>query len=201
MIDRLEHRRRRGRLFILSGPSGVGKDAVLSRMRELGRPHHFTVTATTRGIRPGERDGVDYIFKSVEQFRSMIAEEGLLEWAEVYGNLYGVPKSQVTDALASGRNVFLKVDVQGAATVKSLFPTSVLIFLEPPDLDSLDDRLTQRGTESGEALRIKQATAREEMNEAAQFDYRVVNYDDQLDQSVEAIDRIVRIEVDSDISN
>ena len=107
----------------------MGKDAVLSRMRELGRDFHFPVTATTRAIRPGERDGVDYIFTSRDDFRRLIAEDGLLEWAEVYGNLYGVPRTQVTDALESGRNVMLKIDVQGAATVRKLYPESVLIFL------------------------------------------------------------------------
>ena len=188
---------RGGRLFVLSGPSGVGKDAVLSRMRELGRDFHFPVTATTRAIRRGERDGVDYIFTSREEFRRLIAEDGLLEWAEVYGNLYGVPRTQVTDALESGRSVMLKIDVQGAATLRKLYPESVLIFLAPPDMDSLDSRLRARGTEKGEALRIKQETAREEMNAAAWFDYRVVNRDGMIDDAVYEIDRIASIETTS----
>ena len=105
MTRRTEYNQPGARLFVLSGPSGVGKDALLSRMRQLDRSYHFTVTATTRPIRPGERDGVDYIFTSPDEFQCMIAEDGLLEWAEVYGNLYGVPKQQVTDALQqwSGR--------------------------------------------------------------------------------------------------
>ena len=163
-------------------------------MRELGRDFHFPVTATTRAIRPGERDGVDYIFTSREEFRRLIAKDGLLEWAEVYGNLYGVPRTQVTDALESGRNVMLKIDVQGAATVKKLYPESVLIFLAPPDMDSLDSRLRERGTEMGEALRIKLETAREEMNEASWFDYRVVNHDGRVDDAVSEIDRIAGVE-------
>ena len=185
---------RGGSLFVLSGTSGVGKDAVLSRMRELGSDFHFPVTATTRAIRPGERDGVDYIFTSPEEFRRLIAEDGLLEWAEVYGNLYGVPRTQVTNALESGRNVMLKIDVQGAATVRKLYPESVLIFLAPPDMDSLDSRLRERGTEEGEALRIKLETAREEMNAATWFDYRVVNRDGMIDDAVYEIDRIASIE-------
>ena len=185
---------RGGRLFVLSGPSGVGKDAVLSRMRELGRDFHFPVTATTRAIRTGERDGVDYIFTSREEFRRLIAKDGLLEWAEVYGNLYGVPRTQVTDALESGRNVMLKIDVQGAATVKKLYPESILIFLAPPDMDSLDSRLRERGTEMGEALRIKLETAREEMNEASWFDHQVVNHDGRVDDAVSEIDRIAGVE-------
>ena len=191
MTRRTEYNHPGARLFVLSGPSGVGKDALLSRMRQLGRSYHFTVTATTRPIRPGERDGVDYIFTSPDEFQRMIAEDGLLEWAEVYGNLYGVPKQQVTDALQHGQDVLLKVDVQGAATVSKLYPESVLIFLEPPDMETLDNRLRERGTENGEALRIKIETAREEMKAAAWFDYRVVNHDDMLDDAVRAIDRIV----------
>ena len=191
MTCRRECNRHRGRLFVLSGPSGVGKDALLSRMKQLGRDFHFTVTATTRPIRPGERDGADYIFASPDEFRRLIAEDGLLEWAEVYGNLYGVPRAQVTEALECGRNVLLKVDVQGAATVRKLYPDSVLIFLEPPDMDSLDDRLRERGTEHGEALRIKLETAHEEMTEAGWFDYRVVNHNEKLDDAVASIDRLV----------
>ena len=188
---------RGGRLFVLSGPSGVGKDAVLSRMRELGRDFHFPVTATTRAIRPGERDGVDYIFTSREEFRRLIAEDGLLEWAEVYGNLYGVPRTQVTDALESGRNVMLKIDVQGAATIRRVYPESVLVFLAPPNMESLDSRLRKRGTEQDEALRIKLETAREEMNAATWFDYRVVNHDGMIDDAVYQIDRIASIETTS----
>ena len=185
-----EHRQPGGRLFVLSGPSGVGKDAVLSRMKQMGRDFHFTVTATTRPIRPGERDGIDYIFTSPDDFRRLIAEDGLLEWAEVYGNLYGVPRAQVTEALECGRNVLLKVNVQGAATVRKLYPESVLIFLEPPDMVSLDSRLRERGTEEGEALRIKLETAREEMKAASWFDYRVINHEGMLDEAVSEIDRI-----------
>ena len=180
-----------GRLFVLSGPSGVGKDALLSRMKRRRRDFHYTITATTRPIRQGERDGVDYLFMERDDFQRMIDEDGLLEWAEVYGNLYGVPKSQVTEALEAGRNVLVKVDVQGAATVSKLYPDSVLIFLEPPSMDSLDSRLTQRGTELGEALRIKLETAYEEMKAADWFDYKVVNHDGKLDDAVCEIDKIV----------
>ena len=180
-----------GRLFVLSGPSGVGKDALLSVMKQQRGDFYFTTTATTRPKRPGERDGVDYLFMARGELQRMIDQDGLLEWAEVYGNLYGVPKSQVTDALDAGRNVLLKVDVQGAATVKSLYSDAVLIFLEPPSMESLDRRLTDRGTEQGEALRIKLETAREEMKAAGWFDYRVVNYDGRLDEAVSDIARIV----------
>ena len=180
-----------GRLFVLSGPSGVGKDALLSVMKQRRRDIYYTITATTRPKRPDERDDVDYLFMARDDFQRMIDEDGLLEWAEVYGNLYGVPKSQVTDALEAGRNVLLKVDVQGAATVKKLYSDAVLIFLEPPSMESLDRRLMERGTEEGEALRIKLETAREEMMAADWFDYRVVNHDGRLDEAVSDIARIV----------
>ena len=181
----------KGRLFVLSGPSGVGKDALLSVMKQRRRDFYYTITATTRPKRQGECDGVDYLFLERVDFQRMIDEDGLLEWAEVYGNLYGVPKSQVTDALGAGRNVFLKVDVQGAATVKKLYSDAVLIFLEPPSMESLDRRLMERGTEQGEALRTKLDTARDEMKAADWFDHRVVNRDGRLDEAVSDIARIV----------
>ena len=185
-------RRRGGRLFVLSGPSGVGKDAVISVMRGMGLGCHFAVTATTRAIRRGERDGVDYIFVSEAEFRDMIASDGLLEWAEVYGNLYGIPKRQVSDALESGLDVIAKIDVQGAATVRGIFPDAELIFLEPPDEGALVRRLRERGTESEDALGVKLRAAEREMGEAAWFDRRVVNEDGGIEKAAESIAEIVR---------
>ena len=183
--------RRRGRLFVISGPSGVGKDSVIDGLKKLGRPYHFTVTATTRAMRPNERDGIDYIFLSREEFRHMIEQNDLLEWAEVYGNLYGVPKSQVNDALNRGQDVIMKIDVQGAATVKKLRPDALLIFLEPPDMKSLEERMRIRNTESEAELQTKLTTAFREMDEASWFDRRVVNQDDHLDDAISSIDRII----------
>ena len=181
-------------LIVLSGPSGVGKDAVLSRMRELDRPYHFTVTATTRPQRQGERDGVDYIFVSEPRFRQMIRDEQLLEWAEVYGNLYGVPKAQVTDALGKGRDAIIKADVQGAATIRKLAPEALLIFLAPPNEAELKRRLCARMTESPEALGLRLETAKEEMRQASSFDCVVVNNQGRLDDAVREIDDIVAAE-------
>ena len=178
-------------LIVLSGPSGVGKDAVLSRMRELDRPYHFTVTATTRPQRQGERDGVDYIFVSESRFRQMIRDGQLLEWAEVYGNLYGVPKAQVTDALGKGRDAIIKPDVQGAATIRKQAPEALLIFLAPPNEAELKRRLGARMTESPEALALRLETAKEEMQRASSFDYVVVNHEGRLDDAVREIDDIV----------
>lgn len=160
-------------------------------MRELGKPYHFTVTATTRRQRESERDGTDYIFKTTEQFRRMIDREELLEWAEVYGNLYGVPRSQVAEALSMGHDVIIKTDVQGATTIKRLAPDALIIFLAPPSLDELAQRLTARMTESTEDLSLRLATAEHEMKEAASFDYVVVNRQGNLDEAAQEIDRIV----------
>ena len=169
----------------------MGKDSVIDGLKKLGRPYRFTVTATTRAMRPNERDGIDYIFLTTEEFRHMIEQNDLLEWAEVYGNLYGVPKSQVNDALNRGQNVIMKIDVQGAATVKKLHPDAVLIFLEPPDMKSLEERMRIRNTESEAELQTKLTTAYQEMHEANWFDYRVVNPDGRLDDAIASIDRII----------
>ena len=121
----------------------------------------------------------------------MIDHDDLLEWAEVYGNLYGVPKSQVNDALNRGQDVIMKIDVQGAATVKNLYPDAVLIFLEPPSMTSLEERLRNRNTESEAEFQTKLTTAIQEMNETAWFDHRVLNPDDHLDDAIAEIDRII----------
>lgn len=183
----------RGRLFVLSGPSGVGKDAVLSLMKEMdGLNCRFATTATTRPIRRGERDGADYIFLTETQFRALIESDGLLEWAEVYGNLYGVPKREVSEALARGENVLVKIDVQGAATVRRLYPDAVLIFLDPPDADALERRLRTRATESEPDLQRKLAAARAELREAEWFDRRVTNEEGEPRKAAELVAAIVR---------
>lgn len=181
-------------LIVLSGPSGVGKDAVLSRMRELEKPYHFIVTATTRPRRPEERDGVDYIFFTEQHFRQMIADSQLLEWAEVYGNYYGVPREQVASALEAGRDVIIKADVQGAATIKKMVPEALCIFLAPPSDDELRNRLNARMTESAEALALRLETAKAEMEQASRFDRIVVNHRGRLDDAVREIDEIVAAE-------
>ena len=170
----------------------MGKDSVIDGLKKLGRPYHFTVTATTRAMRPGERDGIHYIFLSKDEFRHMIEKDDLLEWAEVYGNLYGVPKSQVNDALNRGQDVIMRIDVQGAATVRKLHPDAVLIFLEPPSMTSLEERLINRNTESDTEFETKLTTAFREMDEASWFDHRVVNRDGHLEDAVASIDRIIR---------
>ena len=169
----------------------MGKDAVAARMKELGRGCHFMVTTTTRPRREGERDGVDYVFQTAERFRRMIERDELLEWAEVYGHLYGVPKAPIARAISQGRDVVVKIDVQGAATIRRLVPDALLIFLAPPDEEELSRRLVSRKTESSEDLSLRSETAAQEMRESASFDYVVVNRRGQLDAAVQEIEAIV----------
>ena len=178
-------------LVVLSGPSGVGKDAVLSRMREGTVPYHFTVTATTRAQRPAERDGADYIFLTSAQFDRMVEQDGFLEWAHVYGSRYGVPKDQVRKALDQGKDVLLKADVQGAATLRRLAPEAVFIFLVAPSLEELERRLRDRKTENTTDVNLRLRTARAEMGHQPTFDYVVVNRDNALDDAVAEIEAII----------
>ena len=151
-------------------------------MRILEMPLHFTVTATTRSVRANERDGVDYHFISEETFRRMLDEGNFLEHAQVYGNWYGVPKPQVRNAMASGNDVVVKIDVQGAATIKRLAPQAVMIFVVPPSIHELERRLKWRMTESDESLRRRVEESRSEMEHIGAFDYVVTN--DALDEAV-----------------
>jgi len=181
-------------MMVLSGPSGVGKDAVLSRIRELGYSQHIVVTATTRTIRPTEKDGVDYIFLDQDTFDKKVADNEFLEWAEVYGNCYGVPKDQVREAISSGQDVIIKADVQGAATIKKLNPYGVFVFLAPPSFQDLEKRLRVRKTEAQIDLERRLETARGEMQQLPLFDYVVVNADGALDEAVAALESIIQAE-------
>ncbi len=181
-------------LIVVSGPSGVGKDATLSKLCLACPDCFFVVTATTRPIRPMERHGVDYIFMSESEFQATLENGGFLEHATVYGNSYGVPRQQVKDALASGKDVMMRIDVQGAATLKKVAPEAVFIFLAPPSLDALACRLRARHTESPEALALRLATAQQEMERVTMFDYVVINRDDELDDTVGAIQAILEAE-------
>jgi guanylate kinase len=178
-------------LVVLSGPSGVGKDAVIERMKERGLPFHYAVTATTRPSRPSEREGVDYYFLSEDDYDRLLAEGGFLEHAHVYQHRYGVPKAPLRQALAEGRDVIVRTDVQGAHTIRSLVPEAVLVFLAPPASEELERRLSSRRTDSPEAQRLRLETARREMARAADFDYMVTNETDRLDQTVDRLLAIV----------
>ncbi len=185
----------RSLLIVLSGPSGTGKDAVLTRMKELGYPLlEYITTVTTRPRRASERDDVDYHFVSVERFQEMISRKELLEWANVYGNWYGVPKEAVKQALDKGRDVIVKVDVQGAATIKKILPQAVFIFLIPPSREELTIRLKQRHTESAFNLALRLKTAEEEIKKLPLFDYVVLNKQDKIDLAVSDIKAIITAE-------
>jgi guanylate kinase len=181
-------------LVVLSGPSGVGKDAALDALKLLDRPWHFVVTATTRTQRPGEQDGVDYIFLETAAFLKMKERDDLLECAQVHGNWYGVPRSQVRQGLQDGKDVFLKIDVQGADTVRKLAPEALFIFMIPSSLDELRSRLTLRMTEKPSEIELRISIAESELGRVGEYDYRVVNEDDKLEQAVAEIDAIITAE-------
>jgi guanylate kinase len=181
-------------LIVLSGPSGVGKDSVIQRMKERGLPFHFVVTATTRPRRPNEVDGEDYIFLSSEDFAHMIESDELLEYAIVYNDYKGIPKKQVRDALQSGEDVIMRIDVQGAATIRKLVPNAVLIFLTTESEAAMVERLQARQTETPDALKLRIATARQELKRASEFDYAVVNRQAMLDATVEDVKSIIAAE-------
>ena len=181
-------------LIVISGPSGVGKDTVLQHMKARELPFHFVVTATTRPPRTEEVEGEDYIFVSTEQFAEMIEKGELLEYAIVYNDYKGIPKEQVRHALASGKDVIMRVDVQGAASVRKLSPDAILIFLTTQDEQELVRRLEMRKTETPEGLKLRIATARQEFKRISEFDYVVVNRTNRLDEAVDTILAIIDAE-------
>jgi guanylate kinase len=182
-------------LVVLSGPSGVGKDAVLERMKERRLPGlKFVTTVTTRTQRPREIDGRDYHFTSQAAFKKLIDQNELLEWAEVYGNFYGVPKAAVRAALNNGQDVVVKVDVQGAASIKKIAPSAIFVFMLPPSLEELKERLSRRLTESSDTLKRRLETAPEELKQLPMFDYFVVNHEGKIDQAVAEISAIITAE-------
>lgn len=181
-------------LIVISGPSGVGKDTVLQRMKDRRLPFHFVVTATTRPPRPNEVNGVDYIFVSKDDFAEMINQGELLEYAIVYNDYKGIPKQQVRQALESGKDVIMRIDVQGAATIRALCPEALLLFLTASSEEELIKRLQTRKTETPEGLKLRIATARHELKRIDEFDYMVVNQEYQLDETVDIIVAIIDAE-------
>ena len=181
-------------LVVISGPSGVGKDATIQLVKERGYPCYFVVTATTRPQRPGEVDGVDYHFVSEAEFAEMIANGELIEHAVVYDQYKGIPKAGVRAALASGRDVVMRVDVQGAATVRELAPQAVTIFLTAETEEALIERLRRRHTEDEAQLQRRIVTARAELARANEFKYRVMNCECDLDETVDQVIAIIQAE-------
>lgn len=181
-------------LIVISGPSGVGKDTVVQRMKERDFPFHFVVTATTRARRENEVHGKDYFFLSKDEFAKMIETNELIEYAIVYGDYKGIPKSQVRDAFASSKDVIMRIDVQGAETVRKLAPEALLIFITSESEAELERRLRERKTESADSLALRIATARKELQRLDAFDYVIVNRDFHLDETVDKVRAIIAAE-------
>jgi guanylate kinase len=181
-------------VIVFSGPSGVGKDAVLKKMKSKKRLFHYVVTVTTRPRREEEKDDVDYHFLSQQGFQQMFNKGELLEWANVYGNYYGVPKKEVTQGLSLGLDVVVKVDVQGAAAIRKVMPQAVFIFLVPPSMEELEKRLKQRHSESPEELALRLQKAGEEMKSLPLFDYAITSRRGKVDEVVSRILAIVTAE-------
>jgi len=181
-------------LIVISGPSGVGKDSVVQRMKERGLPFHFVVTATTREKRENEVHGQDYWFVSKDEFARMIEENELIEYAIVYGDYKGIPKWEVRDALASGKDVVMRIDVQGAESVRKIALEALLIFITCEGEDELERRLRQRKTETADSLSLRIATARKELQRIEEFDYVIVNQDFHLDDTVDNVRAVISAE-------
>ena len=186
-------RKERGLLIVLSGPSGVGKGTV--RKELFSQPdtnYEYSISMTTRQPREGEIDGVDYFFKTREQFEELIEEGGLLEHAEFVGNYYGTPVAYVNETLDAGRDVFLEIEVQGAAQIREKAPDALFIFLAPPSISELRERLVGRGTESEDVIAKRIATANEEVEMMNLYDYVVEN--DEVQNACDRINAIIMAE-------
>ena len=180
--------------IVLSGPSGAGKDALLAKMRDSNLLLEYITTVTTRAQRAGEKDNVDYHFISTEKFQEMLRKNELLEWANVYGNWYGVPKEPVKQALERGKDTIVKVDTQGATTIKKIMPEAIFILVVPPSKEELVIRLKGRQTESPPDLSLRIKSVEEEIKQLPLFDYVVVNRQDKIDQAISDIEAIIAAE-------
>lgn len=178
------------RLFVISGPSGAGKGTLLAELRKQRPDLGLTVSATTRSPRPGEVDGTSYYFLSDEEFRRRIAAGEFVEWAEVHGHLYGTLVSEAERLLAKGHSLVLEIDVQGALNVRRVYPDAVLVFIEPPSLQVLEERLRGRGTEDEASIELRLKNARHEMELADQYDARIVN--DTVDRAAQELGSVMR---------
>ncbi len=182
----------KGLLLVLSGPSGVGKGTVCKALLQKLPELVYSVSATTRAPREGEVNGVNYFFKSKQEFQQMIEQDELLEWAEYVGNYYGTPRRFVEETIENGHDVILEIEVQGALQVKQKFPQGIFIFLAPPDLAELQNRIVGRGTENEETIRKRMEMARHEIELMDKYDYVVVN--DVIDSACDRIDAIIKAE-------
>jgi guanylate kinase len=185
---------KQGLLFVLSAPSGTGKDTVIKTLKQQGMDFHVVASVTTRAPRPGESEGNPYYFISQEKFDRMVAQDELLEHAKVHGNWYGQPLQQIRDHLRKGRDVMLKIDVQGAATVRKKLPGAIFVFLTPGSSEELVQRLTGRQTETEAELRQRLEDAQQELAQRSDYDYIIENRQGQLDEAVERLRAIMLAE-------
>lgn len=185
-------KRVKGNLIVFTGPSGVGKGTVVQKVREDLPEINFSISATTRTIRPGEKEGLNYFYKTREEFESLIRQDELLEWAEFVGNYYGTPKDFVEKLLSEGKDVLLEIEVQGALQIKEKYPDAIMIFLLPPSYEELENRLRNRATEDEETIQKRLGKAQEEMDKTKEFKYYIVN--DTVESAVNLLESIIMAE-------
>ena len=181
--------RKRGKLFVLSGPSGVGKGTVRAALLEDYSDINYSISVTTRARREGEKDGREYFFTETARFKDMIKNDQLLEWAEYCGNYYGTPREYVEDKLNSGQDIILEIEIQGAEQIKKKFPAGVFVFLAPPSLNELRSRIENRGTEEDCVILKRLETAKVEMEKMSNYDYVIVN--DVVEHAAEKLKSII----------
>ncbi|BEU87253.1 guanylate kinase [Selenomonas sp. TAMA-11512] len=181
-----------GLLILVSGPSGAGKGTICRKLLDELPSLSYSISATTRQMRPGEKDGVNYYFKTVEEFETMIRRDGLLEWAKVYDNYYGTPIEPIRKVLAEGRDILLEIDTQGALSVMERFPEGVYIFILPPSMQELERRIRGRGTEAEDILQKRLHAARKEIDDGKKYKYVIINRE--VDDAVAEIKAVLTAE-------
>lgn len=179
------------KLFIVSGPSGAGKDTVINALFEKRSDIRFSISSITRAMRPGEKQGEKYNFISVDEFKSMIAENGFLEYAEYCGNFYGTPRAAVEQWLKNGETVLIEVDVQGAEKIMQIYPGANYVFIMPPSLGKLKQRLTMRKTDSAEVIKRRIEAAENEIKKAAKYDFVIINRENELERAAKEFCKII----------
>ncbi len=180
--------------MVISGPSGVGKDVLIEKINSIGENYHFTITTTTRPIRLGEKNGVNHNFVTKVEFEKMKNENKFLEWAKVYGNFYAVPKKQIINAIKMRKHVLVRVDMQGANRIRSIVKDSLHIFILPPSIKTLRNHLLQRGVNDDADMERRLSEARKEMDCSSDFDYSVINIENQLEHTAHILNRIIEKE-------